>query len=200
MFWRRGILGTSACAVLMVGANAARAEPHHSGFTGDVGIGIAVTGQPMTASVSPCAGAEPQCAQYADYHWTVAKFGLAPLSFSLGGFLTPKVALLFRATGTSFSDYDGTERLNAFYGAVVEVWPHDRFFVGGGPGVGYYGTIPFQTNYNDSQATFALSARAGAALIGGRNHDLTLSLEGISGFYAEQTIFSGALIVAWKWY
>ena len=46
----------------------------------------------------------------------------------------------------------------------------------------------------------AADARAGAALIGGRDHDLTLSLEGTSGFYSNQTILSGALIVAWKWY
>ena len=88
----------------------------------------------------------------------------------------------------------------AFYGAVVEVWPHDRFFLGGGPGIGYFGTNPLASDYNDSETAFALDARAGAALIGGRDHDLTLSLEGTSGFYSNQTILSGALIVAWKWY
>ena len=51
-----------------------------------------------------------------------------------------------------------------------------------------------------SETAFALDARAGTALIDGRDHDLTLSLEGSSGFFADDTLFSAACLVAWKWY
>ena len=134
----------------------ASAAPRHSGFTGDLGIGIGVTAQPVETYTS-CAGSAGQCAgvDVGVHKSTSAKVGLAPLSLSLGGFLTPKVALLFRATGTSFY-YGNTQYLAAFYGAVVEVWPHDRFFLGGGPGIGYFGTNPLVSDYHDSDTAFAL--------------------------------------------
>jgi hypothetical protein len=128
------------------------------------------------------------------------KFGLAPLSLSLGGFLTPKLALLFRAAGTSYF-VGNAQYLDAFYGGVVEYWPHDRFFFGGGPGIGYFGVNPLvSSGASGSETAFALDARAGVALINGRDHDLTLSLEGTSGFFADDTLFSAAFLVAWKWY
>jgi hypothetical protein len=196
---KRGILGLGVCLTVVGGAGRALAAPDHSGFTGDLGIGIGITSQPVE-TFSICASSSGSCTFTSRVDKsTDVRVGLAPLSLSLGAFLTPKVALLFRASGTSFFQ-GNTQYVDTFYGAVVEVWPHDRFFVGGGPGVGYYGTNPLLSDYNDGQAAFALDARAGAALLQGRNHALTLSVEGSSGFYAEQTIFNGALIAAWKWY
>ena len=196
-----GVLGLGVCAALTLLAASAAAEPHHSGFTGDLGIGVGITTRPVE-SFSECVGSAAQCAgvDTGVHKSTDVEFGLAPLSLSLGGFLTPKLALLFRATGTSY--FIGNDQyLDAFYGAVVEYWPHDRFFFGGGPGIGYFGTNPLvSSGVSESETAFALDARAGVALINGRDHDLTLSLEATSGFYADNTLLSGAFLVAWKWY
>ena len=197
----RGGLSLAVCAVLTMAAGSALAAPRHSGFTGDLGLGVGLTGYPVE-TYTDCSGTFAQCGTIDSRvtKSTEGRFGLAPLSLSLGGFLTPKLALLFRASGTTFLDGD-VQYLNAFYGAVVEYWPHERFFLGGGPGVGYFGTNPLQSAvFQESQTGFALAARGGAALIGGQEHDLTLSIEATSGFYAEHTILSSALIIAWKWY
>jgi len=182
-------------------AASAVAEPHHSGFTGDLGIGVGITTRPVE-SFSECFSTTGACAgvDTGVHKSTDVEFGLAPLSLSLGGFLTPQVALLFRAAGTSYF-VGNTQYLDAFYGAVVEYWPHNRFFLGGGPGIGYFGRNPLLSDgVSDYETAFALDARAGVALINGRDHDLTLSLEGTSGFYSDATLFSAAFLVAWKWY
>jgi len=36
--------------------------------------------------------------------------------------------------------------LNNFYGVAAEVWPNDRVFLGGGIGLGVYGSNPLLSN------------------------------------------------------
>ena len=197
-----GVLGVGIAAVCFLAEGRASAAPHHSGFTGDLGLGVGITTRPVT-SFNECFSSNGGCggknSSSSSETSTAADFGLAPLALSIGGFLTPKVALLFRAAGTSYF-VGNTQYINAFYGPVVEVWPHPVFFVGGGPGLGVFGANPLTSSYGrDPEGAFALDARAGFALIQGRNHDLTLSVEGIAGFY-EETHMSLALIAAWKWY
>ncbi|HEY3667222.1 MAG TPA: hypothetical protein VGL19_14535, partial [Polyangiaceae bacterium] len=114
----RGVLGLGVWAVLMAGATNAAAAPHHSGFTGDLGIGVGITTRPVE-SFTDCFSTTGQCAgvDTGVHKSTEAKFGLAPLSLSLGGFLTPKLALLFRAAGTSYF-VGNRQYLDAFYGGV----------------------------------------------------------------------------------
>lgn len=106
-----------------------------------------------------------------------SKFGLAPLSLSLGGFFSPTVALLFRASGTSYFDND-SQYVNNFYGPIVEIWPHDRFYLSAGIGFGVFGPNPLVSKSSrDPVGGLAFDARAGVALVQGY-----------------------ALVAAWKWY
>jgi hypothetical protein len=183
---------------LMTLCGSAAAEPRREGFTGDLGLGFAVTSVPkvtVTISGGSSGGFTSDVSRTRE-----ARIGFAPLSLSLGGFLSPSVALLFRATGTSYFE-DGDQFSHNFYGPVVELWPHDRFYLSGGVGFAVFGPNPFlSTSDVDPEGGWALNFRVGTALLNAENHDLTLSLEVIPGFYEDESVQGYALVAAWKWY
>lgn len=125
--------------------------------------------------------------------------GIAPLGVSIGGYFNPRLALLLRLAGTSY--FRGNSQIvQTFAGPVVEVWPHDRWFLGGGVGLATFGPNPFLgASAVSTDHGVAFDLRAGAVLLGGARHALTLSLEIIPGIY-RRTRVGGALVVAWKWY
>jgi hypothetical protein len=177
--------------------NAGRAEaaPRHEGFTGDLGIGVSLMSEP--GPQWDCDRA--QCSRISGSPRS-SHFGLAPLSLSLGGYITPRVALLARAAGTSYFE-DGEQIGQNFYGVLAEIWPIDEVFISGGVGLGIYGPNPlFSRSSRHSVGGWALDVRVGAALAQGTNHDFTLALEAIPGFYDEKTVQGFALVGAWKWY
>ncbi|HYJ11879.1 MAG TPA: hypothetical protein VEX18_22800 [Polyangiaceae bacterium] len=190
-------LGGAVVLVSLGVAGSAGAKPRHDGFTGDLGIGISLMLVPRhTACVSStpdgCAGFEGDR--------TDKELGLAPLSLSLGGFVSPKVAILARAAGTSYFDR-GDQIVHNFYGAIVEIWPSDYVYLSGGVGFALFGENPFLSGGNDYlEGGWALDVRAGVALAQGTNHDFTLSIEAIPGFYEDETVVGFGLVGAWKWY
>jgi len=139
--------------------------PH--GFTFELGLGIS-----QTSIQSDLASRERNAT------------GLAPLSFGIGGFLSPKVALMFRGSGTSLFREDALNRsyqvVNGHYGPSVQVWVTDRFFVGGGVGVAILATTPFQRLARADQFTeigFGVNGRAGWAFALAGKHAFTVSLD-----------------------
>ena len=184
-------------SVVLLVTTRVSAAPDRSGFTGDLGIGLAWTSAPVTSVTTTISLSGEERSTEASRE---GRFGLAPLSLSLGGFLDTNVAVLFRAAGTSYFE-GNTQWVNAFYGPIVEVWPSDRFYLSGGFGFGVFGPNPLASETSvDPEAGFALDFRAGAALVSGRNHDVTLSLEAIPGFYENETVHGYAFVGAWKWY
>jgi hypothetical protein len=186
-------LGVVLCGGLAV--NTANAAPERTGFTGDLAMGGSVT----TGTIAPVCGGSggSGCPDGSTpLRWQP---GLAPLTLSLGGFVTPHLALLFRMTGTSYFRGDA-QYANLFYGASVEWWPHDHWFVSGGAGVAGTALNPWLgSSAGPSQAGLGLNARAGAALASGDRHALTLSSEAILGFYGNAPM-GLALLLGWKWY
>lgn len=186
------VLGAGLGLVLCGVAGHAEAAPRHQGFTGDLGIGLSLMNVPsfaLSCGLNGCTDV-PRSS-----HW-----GLAPLSLSLGGFVTHEVALLARLSGTSYFE-GGAQIGHNFYGVLAEVWPIDELFVSGGIGLGIYGPNPlFSRSDRESVGGWALDFRVGAALAQGTNHDFTLSLEAIPGFYDGETVHGFALVGAWKWY
>jgi len=188
------------CAFLLISASeqTAYSAPEREGFTGDLGIGVSLTSvnskvdtiQTCLPGVVCSSSSEPR---------TDTRFGLAPISVSLGGFFNPTVALLFRAAGTSYF-VDGDQWLHGFYGPVIEVWPHDRFYFGGGVGLALFGPNPLTNSNADPSTGFAIDLRAGVALVNATHHDATISVEVIPGFYGDDTVVGYALVGAWKWY
>jgi hypothetical protein len=188
-----GVLAVLLCA------GAASGEPKREGFTGDLGLGASITTVAEDDPPPPPGSTPFTPVQHTDTR--EAKLGLAPLSVSLGGYFTPTVALLFRASGTSYFQ-NGDQYVNNFYGPIVEIWPHDRFYLSAGVGLGVFGPNPLVSRSSrDPLVGLAFDARAGVALINGKNHDLTLSIEVIPGFYKNDESVQGyALVAAWKWY
>jgi hypothetical protein len=188
--------------VFFVGRLAYAAAPERAGFTGDLGLGIAVTTVPQTESSMTCMPASSGSSRCLSEESTTrgAKVGLAGLSLSLGGYLSPAIALLFRIAPTSYFE-DRTQFIQSFYGPVVEVWPHDRFFLSGGVGFALYGPNPlFSQSSEETRASWGLDFRVGAALVNSRRHAFTLSFEFIPGFYKKGNVMGYALVAAWKWY
>jgi hypothetical protein len=178
------------------------AQPKRKGFTGDLGLGASITTIPKDADPPPPAFGGPPPVPAESKETREARFGLAPLSLSLGGYFSPTVALLFRTSGTSYFR-NSNQYVNQFYGPIVEIWPHDRFYLSAGVGLGVFGPNPLVSSRSsgDPEAGLAFDARAGVALINAENHDLTLSIEVIPGFYRNDDSVQGyALVAAWKWY
>jgi hypothetical protein len=98
MRWKVGVSAALVgCAVSALAGEARAEAPNREGFTLEVGLGAALT-------ILSAEGFD-----------TETKGGLAPLSLSLGGFLSPDVALMARRAGTSyFEDFvivaDNAER------------------------------------------------------------------------------------------
>jgi hypothetical protein len=178
------LLGLAAPAV---------AAPERAGFTGDLSIGVSVT----TRTVTSASGGSNT--SFTDDTSTQLEPGLAPLGVSLGGYLSPRYALLFRLAGTSYFR-SNTQIINAFAGPMLEFWPHDRLFLGGGVGLGTLAPNPFLGSSSViSRQGVAFDVRGGAVLTGGSRHALTLSLEIIPAIY-KQAQLGVAVAVAWKWY
>jgi hypothetical protein len=190
-------LATSIVALLPLSSRPAAARPRHHGFTGDLGLGLSVTWQPVHTQTS-CGGTAPGCVSGAATSFEVEP-GLAPLSVSLGWFVSREVALLARATGTSYFR-SRAQILNNFYGVVVEVWPIDRLFLGAGGGFGVRGKNPILSRSPGLEGGGALEARLGFALAQRTDNDFTISLEAIRGFYEHDDVLGVALVGAWKWY
>lgn len=157
-----------------------------SGFTSELGLGIAHT------SVSNEGGGG------------VSKIGLAPLSFSLGGFVTPDLAIMGRAAGTSFFGEDRNGKLvqtgNLFYGVVMQGWLSESFFVGGGVGYMIYGLNPLISPNARMVAGWGLTARGGWSFASTRHHSFDLVLELFPSFYDGAKVFGTALNLEWQYF
>jgi len=180
--------------LLAFASSTAVAAPERAGFTGDLSIGAS-----LTTRTSSSAGVSSD-GTFTEDTSTELEPGLAPLGVSLGGYVTPRVALLGRLAGTSY--FRGSHQyLQLFTGPMVEYWPHDRWFLAGGIGLGTFTPNPLTgASVVSSREGLAFDARAGAVLVGRTRHALTLSLEVISVVYENRTQVGAALLAAWKWY
>ncbi len=176
--------------------------PQRRGFTLELGVGASYT----TVSNTPAAD---------------GGFGLAPLSLSLGGFVSSRVALAARMAGTSFfvdappslqiagagaslrSHSDLVQILNGFYGPTIQVFVNDHVFVGGGAGLGLFGVSPLFERTGPLpklEAGFAMTGRAGFGFFARGHHWVGVVLEAFPGFYSDRTTFGMSTILQWQYY
>jgi hypothetical protein len=128
------------------------------------------------------------------------RFGLAPLSIGIGGFLAPQVALLFRISGTSFFEND-EQWTNTFIGGAVQYWPADLVFVGAGVGFATFGKNVWLTrNRADTLTGYGFSARAGISVGNWTHHNLRLSVEVIPSFYESTRVLGSAVAFEWQYF
>lgn len=177
-------VGAVAACALGVSTPAAAEEPKREGFTLEVGIGGAVT------TIRPDAGD------------AYTRGGLAPLSLSLGGFLTPEVALMARFAGTSLFETFGGETLqltNAFYGVALQYWPIDELFLGAGFGFAVFDDNPFSGgNRVLAETGVGLTARLGWSFITLRHHSVAFVYELYPTFYDGTTVIGNAFIIQYQ--
>jgi hypothetical protein len=170
---------------LLLFATSARADvADRSGFTLELGLGIAHT---MVQT---------------DIADDESEIGLAPLSLSLGAFVTDRFAILARAAGTSyFQDFGGeTEQLTSnFYGLVGEYWFNDRVFASAGAGLATFGLNPLLSDRDiDTELGLGLAVRGGYSFFTSRAHSLRASIELFPSFYDDVTTVGTAATLEWQ--
>jgi len=143
--------------------------PVRKGFTLELGIGVGVTHVDIAGDA------------FRDYvtnddHPITKGLGFAPLSFSLGHFVSRGVAILFRAAGTSVMSASGHYVFNGFYGVHVQGWLGDRFMISGGPGLGLLTNMPGAAELTP-QVLPAVSLRFGPSFFSTAHNSFRLTLE-----------------------
>jgi hypothetical protein len=153
--------------------------PQRDGVTVGLDIGLGIT------SIS------------ADGGGSESQTGLSGLNLSLGGFMSPNMAVLLRLSGTTFSDDFGPgSAISAFLGGEVQAWVAPKFFVGGGAGIGILG----HTEYDDTESGFAITGRAGYEIVQGRSSGFHVALEVTPSFYEGARVTSIGLQIGWQHY
>lgn len=175
-------------------ANEARQEPTAPrryvphGFTMELGLGLSHT---MIASEL---GAREKTA-----------LGLAPLSLSVGGFVSPKVAIMARMAGTSVFRETGKGDLyqvvNGFYGATVQYWPSNDFFVGGGVGLAILANNPLMDVPREnsfSEIGYGATLRGGWAFATPGKSAFALTVELYGSKFESSSAVASALALQWQ--
>lgn len=179
-----GAAAAVACTLCLLAAPCVAEEPRREGFTLEVGLGGAAT------TVSPKGGESE------------TRGGLAPLSLSLGGFLSPEVALMARLGGTSFFETFGSDTIqltNAFYGVTLQYWPIDALFLGGGFGFAVFDDNPFFGGDRvQGETGVGLTARLGWSFVTSRHHSAAFVYELYPSFYEGATVIGNAFILQYQ--
>jgi hypothetical protein len=121
--------------------------------------------------------------------------GLSGLNVAIGGFVGPDTALTLRIAGGTFkTDRFGPDLryTSAFAGPAVQRWVTDRLFIGGGLGLGVYGTSGSDVDEvdADSESGFAVDLRFGYDIVSGARGALHVAFEMVPVFLDEGTITS----------
>lgn len=163
--------------------------PHRQGFTLELGLGAAMT---HTVHDSYYGGGSN------------TGFGIAPLSLSVGGFVSPKVALLARIAGTSSFETRGdstAQMVNGFYGAHVQYWISDEVMISGGPGL----TIRGQNSWigptgHDLETGYGASVRVAYSFFNAKHHSVRFAVEAFPSVYKHDVVLGTALNLEWQYF
>jgi hypothetical protein len=175
---------------------AAPIRPNRSGFTLEVGVGGALT--VVNDDVADFSFSSNGPSMESVHTRTRAWGGVAPLSISIGGFVTERVALLFRASGTAYFKYSANDAYtNSFYGPAVQVWANDRFMWSAGLGLGLHGESPL-TGTGGMDLGLAASLRAGYAFFLSDWHLARVGLELVPGVFDGTRTLGAAATLDWQ--
>lgn len=152
---------------------AAPTGPDRQGFTLELGLGIAWLSQPSSS---------------------YSEVGLYGLTVSLGGFVSPSLAIEARITGASIlGGYDSVTFENAL--AAVQFWPNDWLSIGAGIGV----SMAQDSSYS-SDLGFALDARLGAAVARWSSGVMRVAVEFVPAWPQGELVTMAALGVEYQYY
>jgi hypothetical protein len=159
-------------------------EPQREGFTVELSLGLALT---QVERATPCGGVgSVSCSELESF------FGIAPLAVGIGFFATPGVAILFRASGTSF--FDGGLVVLGHYGLSAQFWANDWLMMSVGPALALLGDVE-----GDGVLGFGIDARIGFSFLSIAHHSLRVALELFPSFF-EEFAMGEALSFEWQFY
>ena len=162
------------------------ALPLRRGFTLELGLGGALT--------------------YVARERADGQTGLGPttLSVGVGWFVTPKVALLARTSGTTYFDTTSSGDLsqiwNALYGAHLQYWANDTISLSAGPALAVVFENPFLSTEAKPLVGFGGSSRIGFSLFSAKHHVVRLSWEVFDSKVTRAFVFGSALAVEWQYF
>ncbi|CAN5838049.1 hypothetical protein BH11MYX3_BH11MYX3_47300 [soil metagenome] len=104
--------------------------------------------------------------------------GLSGPNLGIGGWVSGKLAITGRIAGVSHS-HRGIRVTNTVIGAAAQYWIDDRYWLGGGLGLGLLVLTgsSFDSSQDNVTAGFGFDLRAGFAFSQTREHVFNLSLE-----------------------
>jgi len=152
----------------------AQPAPTRHGFTLELGLGIAWMRAPAS-----------------DF----SELGLHGLAISLGGFISPSLAIEARITGATIlsSSADSITFTNLLVN--VQYWANDWLTIGGGIGAGVGSGASPVTDFG-----FALNARIGAAFVRWRRGLMRVALEFVPTWINGELITMTALALEYQYY
>ncbi len=132
--------------------------------------------------------------------------GLGPttLSFGVGWFVTPKVALLARTAGTTYFDTtsngDLSQVWNVLYGVQLQYWANDTISLSAGPALAVVFENPFLSTEAKPLVGFGGSSRIGFSIFSARHHVVRISWEVLNSKVASAFVFGSALALEWQYF
>ncbi|MDB4933692.1 MAG: hypothetical protein JWP87_664 [Labilithrix sp.] len=132
--------------------------------------------------------------------------GIGPTTLAVGAgfFVTPKVALLARWSGTTYFDTNAagetTQVVNELGGLHLQYWANDTISLGAGPALAVVGVNPFFGADGSPQVGFGGSARVGFSVFSAKHHVLRLSWETFNSKIASAFLYGSALAFEWQYF
>ena len=152
----------------------AQSDPERSGFTLLLSLGLGMQ---------------------RDGAFSESQTGLAGLNLGIGGFLSERTALWFRASGTNVSydtDFGRFRQTSGFGGPAVQHWVNDRFALEGGVRRGLW------AGEGTSESGLGLMLGATYAIWTNGGHNLSLGLEYAPAFTDPETVHNFGLVFGWQ--
>ena len=118
-------------------------------------------------------------------------FGFGGFDIGIGDFLNENLAVMLRLSAVEVT-YDNLFNFNqtsGFAGATLQYWMASRFYIEGGPGVGFSRLSNFDNGYH---AGISVLAGAGMSLRTWGKHNILIGIEYSPAFFASDDIIHNA--------
>ena len=182
------VLSLVCCAAVGVAAGAAEARRH--GLTIELGVGA---GSIQVANLLRDSG-------------STVDIGFEPHAIGIGGFITDRVALLYRWSSTYYfatnAQGETAQGVLGTHAPHVQVWLGERWMVGGGVGAAFFGNVLGRDDADpDIAVGLALAGRVGYAFaLLGPDGALKVTLKVLAGLFADGAAVGQTLNLNYQWY
>lgn len=117
--------------------------------------------------------------------------GLAGINLGIGGFLTDRLALLFRASGTNVA-YGPVRQVSGTAAPALQYWASDRLSLTGGVGMGFWSVEDF------NESGLGLVVGVHYAIWQSGRHSLFLGVDYAPAFTEPETVHNLGFLFGWQ--